>query len=87
MHHDTPHPHVHVVLRGKDLDNKDVYINKDYLSRGLRARAAQIATWLLGPDKSPERTPDRTQEPRQHQTVRRSLGHAKEQHHGQEMGL
>ena len=87
VHHDTPHPHVHVVLRGKDLDNKDLYINKDYLSRGLRARASQIATWLLGPEKGVDRTMDRTQAPRTQQAVRQSLGHKREQHQGQEMGL
>ena len=87
VHHDTQHPHVHVVLRGKDLDNKDLYINKDYLRRGLRARASQIATWLLGPEKGLDRTIAQTHEPRKQQTVRRSLGHAKEQRHGQEMGL
>ena len=87
VHHDTAHPHAHVVLRGKDLDQKEFFVNKHYLSHGLRQRATQVALWLVGEEKLLGRTPERTQEPRTQQTVRRSLGHQKEQSRGQEMGL
>lgn len=64
VHHDRPHPHAHIVLRGRDRDGADLYITKDYLSRGLRYRASAIATALLGPEKNVEREqshePDRT---------------------------
>ena len=87
VHHDTKQPHVHVVLRGKALDEKDLYIDKHYLSHGLRHRATQVALWLVGEETLLGRTPERTQDPRKQQTVRRSLGQRPEQQRGQEMGL
>ncbi|MGE3476781.1 MAG: relaxase/mobilization nuclease RlxS [Rhodospirillaceae bacterium] len=47
-HHNTGHPHTHVVLRGRTDKNKDLIIARDYLSAGMRARAAEIATFDLG---------------------------------------
>jgi hypothetical protein len=49
VHHDTGRPHAHIILRGRDRDGTDLYILKDYLSRGIRYRAMQLATRLLGP--------------------------------------
>jgi hypothetical protein len=48
-HYDTPYPHTHIVLRGRDRDGKDLYMEKHYLLHGLRTRAAAVLTWLLGP--------------------------------------
>jgi hypothetical protein len=48
-HDDTPHPHTHIVLRGRDRDGKELYMEKHYLTHGLRTRAAEVLTWLLGP--------------------------------------
>jgi len=48
-HSDTPHAHTHIVLRGQDRTGKDVYMERDYMTYGLRARAAQLMTWMLGP--------------------------------------
>jgi len=64
VHHDTRHPHAHVVLRGRDRDGQALYVTKDYLSHGLRYQASYIATALLGPVqvpvREPSREPDRT---------------------------
>ena len=92
VHHDTKHPHSHVVLRGKDLEEKDLYITTHYLSHGLRQRATQVALWLVGEEKllgrAPEGTQERTQEPRGHSRRRAAvLGKEPEQQRGQEMGL
>jgi type IV secretory pathway VirD2 relaxase len=59
IHHDTTHLHAHVVLRGKDRDGNALYIQNDYLSHGLRYRAQEIATWMLGPVQSREREQSR----------------------------
>jgi hypothetical protein len=48
-HYDTEHPHTHIVLRGRDRDGKDLYMERHYLTHGLRTRAAEVLTWLLGP--------------------------------------
>jgi Protein of unknown function (DUF3363) len=48
-HYNTGHPHSHVVLRGKDDRGKDLVIARDYLSQGMRERAAEIVTLDLGP--------------------------------------
>jgi hypothetical protein len=48
-HFDTPYPHTHIVLRGRDRDGKDLYVERHYLTHGLRTRAAEVLTWLLGP--------------------------------------
>ena len=48
-HHNTGHPHTHVVLRGKDERAKDLIIAREYLSQGMRERAAEIVTLDLGP--------------------------------------
>jgi hypothetical protein len=48
-HYDTPYPHTHIVLRGRDRDGKDLYMEKHYLTHGLRTRAAEVLTWMLGP--------------------------------------
>jgi hypothetical protein len=50
-HDDTDHPHTHLVVRGRDRDGKDLYMTKDYMTYGLRARMAQLLTWMLGPQR------------------------------------
>jgi type IV secretory pathway VirD2 relaxase len=47
-HFDTGHPHTHVVVRGKDDRGKDLIIARDYMTHGMRARAAEIVTLDLG---------------------------------------
>jgi type IV secretory pathway VirD2 relaxase len=48
-HWNTDNPHVHVIVRGKGDDGRDLVIARDYISHGMRARAAHLATLELGP--------------------------------------
>jgi type IV secretory pathway VirD2 relaxase len=48
-HWNTDNPHVHVLVRGKGDDGRDLVIARDYISQGMRARAAHLATLELGP--------------------------------------
>ncbi len=48
-HHNTDNPHVHLVVRGVDERGADLVIAREYISRGLRERAQEIATRHLGP--------------------------------------
>ncbi|MCC6708034.1 MAG: relaxase/mobilization nuclease and DUF3363 domain-containing protein [Gammaproteobacteria bacterium] len=48
-HWNTENPHIHVVLRGRDDTGKDLIISQDYITRGMRERAAELATEWLGP--------------------------------------
>jgi type IV secretory pathway VirD2 relaxase len=48
-HHDTDHPHAHIVIRGLDRDGREVRLDRAYISNGLRSRAQEIATEELGP--------------------------------------
>src|SRR5580658_423810 len=50
-HHDTDHPHAHVVIRGVDRDGREVRLARAYISNGLRIRAQELATEELGPRK------------------------------------
>ena len=47
-HHNTGHPHSHVVIRGMTDDGKILYIAGDYIAHGIRHRASEIATLELG---------------------------------------
>jgi type IV secretory pathway VirD2 relaxase len=48
-HWNTEHPHVHILVRGRDEEGKDLVISRDYISTGLRARASDLVTRELGP--------------------------------------
>lgn len=48
-HHNTGHPHTHIVLRGRDDLGQDLVIARDYIAHGMRERAAEIVTLDLGP--------------------------------------
>ncbi|WP_408871981.1 relaxase/mobilization nuclease domain-containing protein [Gluconacetobacter tumulicola] len=48
-HHNTGHPHVHVVVNGRDELGEDLVINGDYLANGIRERASELVTLELGP--------------------------------------
>jgi len=48
-HWNTDNPHIHVIVRGKADDGGDLVIARDYISHGMRARAAHLATLELGP--------------------------------------
>lgn len=47
-HYDTNDPHVHLLFKGEDDQGKKLILTRDYISRGLRARASQVATTKLG---------------------------------------
>lgn len=48
-HWNTDNPHTHIVLRGKDDTGKDLVIARDYITEGMRNRAAELSTEWLGP--------------------------------------
>lgn len=48
-HWNTGHAHTHVVIRGRDAKARDLVIAREYLTRGLRMRAQEIALERLGP--------------------------------------
>jgi type IV secretory pathway VirD2 relaxase len=48
-HWNTDNPHVHVLIRGRGEDGKDLVISRDYISRGFRDRASELVTLELGP--------------------------------------
>lgn len=48
-HFDTGHPHIHVIVRGKDERGMDLVIARDYLQQGMRERAAELVDLDLGP--------------------------------------
>lgn len=48
-HHNTGHPHVHVIVRGKDDLGENLVINGDYLANSIRERASELTTLELGP--------------------------------------
>ena len=48
-HHNTGHPHVHVIVNGRDAVGEDLVINGDYLAGGIRERASELGTLELGP--------------------------------------
>ena len=48
VHHDTDDPHAHVILRGITDRGTDLVIGQDYIKEGIRKRAQEVATTLLG---------------------------------------
>lgn len=53
-HWNTAHPHVHVLVRGKVADGRDLIIASEYISRGFRARAEALVDLELGPRSARE---------------------------------
>ena len=47
-HHNTGHPHTHILLRGVTDDGKILNIAGDYMAHGIRERASEIVTLELG---------------------------------------
>jgi type IV secretory pathway VirD2 relaxase len=48
VHTNTDYRHVHLVIRGVDKDGKEVKLPRDYVKRGIRQRAQELATTKLG---------------------------------------
>jgi type IV secretory pathway VirD2 relaxase len=47
-HHDTAHPHVHIVVRGLDEEGKVLLLARDYIRTGIRARSQELLTRTHG---------------------------------------
>jgi type IV secretory pathway VirD2 relaxase len=47
-HHNTGHPHTHILLRGVTDDGKTLNIAGDYIAHGIRERASEFVTLELG---------------------------------------
>jgi type IV secretory pathway VirD2 relaxase len=48
-HWNTDNPHIHILVRGKADDGRDLVIDKDYIREGMRGRAEERVTLELGP--------------------------------------
>lgn len=48
-HFNTGHPHTHIVVRGTDDRGADLVIARDYMTTGIRERAAELVDLDLGP--------------------------------------
>src|SRR3569623_1410055 len=48
-HINTGHPHTHILLRGKDDAGKELIIAREYITQGMRERAAELIDLDLGP--------------------------------------
>ncbi|MEO1305749.1 MAG: DUF3363 domain-containing protein [Pseudomonadota bacterium] len=55
VHDNTDHPHVHIVVRGKRNDGRDLVMPRAYISHGIRERAEELVTLELGPETQFER--------------------------------
>jgi len=64
-HFNTGHPHSHVLVRGVDDRGKDLIIAREYISRGLASRAAELVNLDLGPRSDREILDARRREVRQ----------------------
>jgi len=53
-HFNTGHPHSHIVLRGVDDTAKNLILAREYISHGIRERAAELVTLDLGPRTTQE---------------------------------
>ena len=53
-HWNTPHPHLHLIVRGVEARGADLVIARDYIAHGLRARAEALVERELGPRLEPE---------------------------------
>ena len=48
-HYDTAQPHIHMVIRGRRDDGKDLVMPPDYITHGIRSQAQELVTMELGP--------------------------------------
>ena len=53
-HYNTGHPHTHIIVRGTDMQGKDLVITPAYIREGIRERAAEIVRMVLGPQTERE---------------------------------
>ena len=55
-HHNTGHPHTHILVRGVTDDGKRLDIAGDYIAHGVRERATEVVTRELGRETEQEVT-------------------------------
>jgi type IV secretory pathway VirD2 relaxase len=55
-HHNTGHPHTHILVRGVTDEGKVLNIAGDYIAYGVRHRASELVTLELGPQTLQELT-------------------------------
>lgn len=81
-HHDTDHPHSHIVVRGVDRDGHEVRLDRAYISNGMRWRAQEVATEELGPRpaRNVERARDREIAQERFTTLDRAIERASKDH-------
>jgi type IV secretory pathway VirD2 relaxase len=48
-HWNTDNPHIHVLMRGRADEGRDLVISREYISEGFRQRAAELVALELGP--------------------------------------
>ncbi|RWQ22753.1 relaxase/mobilization nuclease RlxS [Mesorhizobium sp.] len=48
-HFNTGHPHTHIIVRGRDDRGENLVIAREYISSGIRERAAELVSLDLGP--------------------------------------
>lgn len=61
-HYNSAHPHVHIVVRGKNEQEGILYIDRKYIVFGLRHRAEELLTQELGRQSWREQSPCRRHE-------------------------
>ncbi len=47
-HHNTDHPHLHLLIRGRDDHGRPLTLEAPYVQRGIRTRSEELATRRLG---------------------------------------
>src|SRR5712672_351288 len=47
-HHNTGHPHTHIIVRGVTDDGKMLNMAGNYIAHGVRERASEVVTLELG---------------------------------------
>jgi Protein of unknown function (DUF3363) len=53
-HWNTDNPHIHLIVRGADDRGDMLVIHRDYITHGMRQRAAELVTIELGPQSEHE---------------------------------
>jgi len=83
-HHNTGHPHTHILVRGITEDGKRLDIAGDYIAHGIRERASEIVTLELGRQTEQEVSRDLEREVNADRFTRLDRMLIAEQHSGSE---
>jgi type IV secretory pathway VirD2 relaxase len=77
-HHDTDHPHAHIVVRGVCREGRQLRMGRAYIARGIRWSAQELATERLGPrlQREIERTREREVHHERFTSLDREIEHA-----------